>query len=218
MMKSGLFQDDLEHFGARRCSHRWKSSESDFIIPSLLPAHLSLPYFHQKASDFASFMPSWFVLPCLIQEGRVIFWVIFQHAYLCLIHKERVIFFKLLITMPIRALSHPQVSCQHALSCLTSPGRWEWFSFKASDHYAFPGLISSRKREWFFCNFLVIMPLLFLPCPESESDFQNFSFFPPCLSLPYLIQIEFANLLEEAIFINFIDSRMILTIRAVGWS
>ena len=91
--------------------------------------------------------------------------------------------------MPSWALGILQVSCQHALSCLTSSWRWEWFSFKVSDHHTFPCLISPRKREWFFCNFLFIVPFFSLPYPESESDFSKL-FFATLPFLAYLIQKE----------------------------
>ena len=87
-------------------------------------------------------------LPHPRSEGDFL-WVICQHAYPCLFQKERVIVLNFLITMPFRALSYPQVSCLHTLSCLTSSRSWEWFLL---------------KWEWF--SFFATLPFISLPHPE----------------------------------------------------
>ena len=90
--------------------------------------------------------------PCLFQKERVIvlnFLITMPDAFPSLFQKERVIVLNFLITMPFRALSYPQVSCLHTLSCLTSSRSWEWFLL---------------KWEWF--SFFATLPFISLPHPE----------------------------------------------------
>ena len=128
-------------------------------------------------------------LPHPRSEGDFL-WVICQHAYPCLFQKERVIVLNFLITMPFRALSYPQVSCLHTLSCLTSSRSWEWFLL---------------KWEWF--SFFATLPFISLPHPERiytstwrSPLHENF--------LPFLS--------TSCFFVT--DPGIIITIREVGWS
>ena len=186
-MKSGLFQDDLEHFSARRCSHRWKSSESDSFLPSFLPAHLFFALLHPDSEwFFASFLPSWFVsqvsaiVVCLALPHLKFF---YHHAFPSL--KSSINFMPACFVLPyliqrVRGIFIKSFwSLCFSLHYFIQKARVIFLQFSCRN--ALPLLALSRKWEWFFKTFL---------------------FLPPCLSLPYFFQKEFAHLLEEALSIK----------------